>query len=90
MSRTVFKLPSGHKYIIEITIFEVQRAITLKESQAELFLCSAPFLMMLYIYLKFHQHIWNGFQLTERTRVQSRNGYFQYLLVQMTATQKVG
>ena len=41
---------------------------------------SAPQLMMLYICVKFHQNIWNGFQLTERTRVHSRNGYFQYLL----------
>ena len=36
--------------------------------------------MMLYICVKFHQNIWNGFQLTEWTRVHSRNGYFQYLL----------
>ena len=28
--RTVFKLQSGHKYITEITIFKVQRAITPK------------------------------------------------------------
>ena len=36
--------------------------------------------MMFYICVKFHQNIWNSFQLTERTRVHSRNGYFQYLL----------
>ena len=36
--------------------------------------------MVLYICEKFHQNIWNGFQLTQRTRVHSRNGYFQYLL----------
>ena len=29
---------------------------------------------------KFHQNICNGFQLTERPQVHSRNGYFQYLL----------
>ena len=30
--------------------------------------------------MKFYQNIWNGFQLTELTRVHGRNGYFQYLL----------
>ena len=33
-----------------------------------------------YICVKFHQTIWNGFQLTERTRVYCRNCYFKYLL----------
>ena len=36
--------------------------------------------MMLYICVKFHQNIWNGFQLPQRTRIHSRNGYFQNLL----------
>ena len=36
-------------------------------------------LKVLYICEKFH-NISNGFQLTEWTRVHSRNGYFQYLL----------
>ena len=35
---------------------------------------------MLYICVKFHQNIWNGFQLTERTCVHTGNGYFQYIL----------
>ena len=35
---------------------------------------------MFYICLKFHQNIWNDFQLIEQTRVYSRSGYFQYLL----------
>ena len=75
------KLQSGHKYITKITIFKVQRAVTLKVDKTELwFLCSAPRLMMLYICLKFHQNIWSGFQLTEQTRVYCRNDYFQYLL----------
>ena len=34
-------------------------------------------LMMLYICEKFHNHIPNGFQLAERTRVHGRNGYVQ-------------
>ena len=35
--------------------------------------------MMLYTCVKFHQNIWNHFQLTKWTRVHSRNGNFQYL-----------
>ena len=34
---------------------------------------------MLYICVMFRQDIWNSFQVTEQTQVQSRNGYFQYL-----------
>ena len=75
-----FSSYNGQKYITEITIFKVQKAITQKVGQPVLqFLCSAPRLMMLYICVKFHQNIWNGLQLTEQTRVHSRNGYFQYL-----------
>ena len=36
--------------------------------------------MMVYICVKFHQNIWNGFQLKEWSQVHSTNGYFQYLL----------
>ena len=43
-------------------------------------MCSAPGLMMLYIGVMFYKNIWNGFQLTELTRVSGRDGYFQYLL----------
>ena len=31
----------------------------------------------MYICVKFHENISNGFQLTERTRAHGRNGYFQ-------------
>ena len=41
--------------------------------------------MVLYIYMKFHQNIENGFQLTEWTQVHGRNGY-----VQRAITPKVG
>ena len=51
---TVFKLQRGHKYITEITIFKVQRAITPKVCKL---LCSAPRFMMLYICVKLHQNI---------------------------------
>ena len=33
--------------------------------------------MALYIYMRFHKNISNGFQLSERTRVYSGNGYVQ-------------
>ena len=33
--------------------------------------------MMLYSCVKFHQNIWNSFQLIERTLIHGRNGYFQ-------------
>ena len=40
-------------------------------------MCSAHCLIMLYISVKFHENISNGFQLTEQTRVlvHGRNGY---------------
>ena len=41
--------------------------------------------MVLYICKKFHNNIWDGFQLTEWTREHDRNGY-----VQMAITPKVG
>ena len=40
-------------------------------------MCSARCLMVLYICEKFHQNIWNGFQLTEWTQVHGRNGYVE-------------
>ena len=36
--------------------------------------------MLLYICVRFHENISNGFQLSERILVHGRNGYFQYLL----------
>ena len=51
-----------------------------------MFLCSACCLIVLYICEKFQQNIWNGFQLTEWTRVHSRNGFD----VQRAVTPKVG
>ena len=68
-------------YMIEIVIlnnYYVPRAVTLKVGKPELgFLCSAHSFMVLYICEKFHEYIWNGFQLTERTQVYDRNGYAQ-------------
>ena len=52
---------------------QFQRAITPKISNPELrFLCSARRLMLLYICVKFHENILNGFWVTERTRFCDR------------------
>ena len=79
ISQTVFKLQWTQIYYRN-HYFQSSKGLTQKVGQPVLqFLCSAPRLMMLYICVKFHQNIWNGLQLTEQTRVHSRNGYFQYL-----------
>ena len=52
-----------------MTIVKVQREITTKLYRQELwFLCSACHLMMLYISKKFHENIFNGFQVIEWAR----------------------
>ena len=49
-----------------------------KSRQSELwFICSAHCLMVLYIWVKFHENITNGIRVMERTQVHERNGYFQ-------------
>ena len=49
-----------------MTTVKFQRGITTKLYRQELrFLCSAPRLMMLYISMKFHDNILNGFQVIE-------------------------
>ena len=60
-----FKLQSGHK----ITIVQFQRVSNSKMYRQELwFLCSACRLMMLYVSMKFHENILNGFQVIEQTQ----------------------
>ena len=60
----------GHKYIVEMTKFKVQRAITLKTGKPELhFMCSAHCLMVLYIaggFVKISQmvsELWSGHEI---------------------------
>ena len=66
LSQMVFNSQSGHKYMVEMALFNVQRAITPKVGNQVLwFMCSAHHSMMLYIYVKFHENISNGFLLTE-------------------------
>ena len=40
ISQTVFTLTSGHKYMVEMAMFNVQKAITLKVGRPELQLMS--------------------------------------------------
>ena len=57
----------------KIYYFQFQRAITPKIRNPELrFLRSARRLMLLYICVKFHENISNGFLVTERTRFCER------------------
>ena len=66
ISQRVFKLKGGCKYITEIAISKVQRAVNPKVGKQELwFLCSACCPMVFYICVNFHENISNGFQVTE-------------------------
>ena len=70
-------LQSGHEYVVEMAIFNVQRAITPKVCNPELrFLCSACHLMMFNICVKFHANTLNGFEVRERTRICGKNCHF--------------
>ena len=51
-----------------ITIYNVQRAVTPKVGNPKLwFLCSAPYIIVIYICTKFKENISNGFKVTEIT-----------------------
>ena len=67
MAATVFKLWSGHEFIM----VKFKRGITPKLSGQDLrFLCSARRLMMFYICMKFRENILNGFQVIKQTRLR--------------------
>ena len=73
----LFSAYSGHKYMVEMTKFNVLRKISPNLGKSELwFISSARRITKLLISVKCHQNISNGFQLTERTLVHGRNGYF--------------
>ena len=64
ISQTVLMLQSGHEYVAEMAIFNVRRAITPNVCNPELrFLCSACRLIVLNICVKFHENIFNGFEV---------------------------
>ena len=63
-------LLSGHKYMVEIAMFSVQRAVTPKVGIPDLrFICSAHRLIVLYICIKFGENITDGIKVMERTRM---------------------
>ena len=67
-----------------MTILLFQKETTPKMSKQELwFLWSARCLMMLYISMKFHENILNGFQVIERTR------NYNSLIIKWTNTKDV-
>ena len=52
----VFNLLNGHKYMVEMAIFNVQRATTPKVGKPNLrFICSACRLIVFYICVKFRE-----------------------------------
>ena len=58
----------------EITFYNVQWATTPKAGKPELwFLCSTCHLMVLYISVKFHENISNGFQVSKWTQFCDRH-----------------
>ena len=58
ISQMVFNLQSGHEYMVEMAMFNVQRAITPKVGKPVLrFMCSEHCLMVLYIRVKFRENI---------------------------------
>ena len=66
----VFNLQSGHAYIVEMAIFNVQRAATPKVGKPELqFICVARCLIVLYSCVKFRENISDGIRVMERTRM---------------------
>ena len=78
ISQTVFNLQSGHKYMVEMAMFNFQRAITQKVGKLELqFMCSACRLTVIYICVKFLKNITNSIRVMEWTGVHGRNGYVQ-------------
>ena len=59
--------------MVEIAMFNVQRAITPKEGKPELwFMCSAHSLIVLYICVKFDENISDGIRVMEQTRMMDR------------------
>ena len=60
----VSELWSGHGYMVEIAMFNVQRV---RRPELRL-MCSAHLLMVVYIGVKFRENISNGIRVMERTR----------------------
>ena len=66
-----FNLKTSHKYMVEMVMFNVQRAITPKVGKPVLqFMCSACRLIVLYICVKFGENISDGIRVMEQTRMK--------------------
>ena len=64
--------------MLEMAIFNIQKAITLKVGKQELrFMCSAHRLMVFNIYVKFHESMSSGFKVMEGTRKLLTNTHTQ-------------
>ena len=62
--------------MVEMAIFNIQSAITLKVGKQELqFMCSARHLMVFNICVKFHKNMLSGFKVMERTPKLSTDTY---------------
>ena len=73
ISGTVSQLSSGHPYMVEMAIFNVQRVITPKVGKPELqFISSAHRLMVLYFGVKFCENISNRIRVMERCEIMKR------------------
>ena len=69
ISWTVLKLQSGHGFVLETATYKVQRGITQKVWIQGLWLLRfARRLMLVNIWLEYHEDILNCFQVTARTR----------------------
>ena len=78
ISQRVFSLQSRHEYMVEMAIFNVQRAITPRVSNPELwFMCIAYRLIVLYICVNFPENIMMGIRVIEQTGVHGRSSYVQ-------------
>ena len=66
--KQVYRLQSRHKYLTEITIYNIQRAVTAKVGKQELWvLCFTCRLMLVNISVKFDENISLNSHVTKRT-----------------------
>ena len=67
ISSMVVKSQSGHDFVTETIIYKVQRDVTQKVLQELWFLHSACRVMLVSIFMKFHEDTLNGFKVIEGT-----------------------
>ena len=61
-------LTSGHEYMVEMVMFNVQREITPKVGEPVLWcMCSPRLLTVFYNFMKFRENISVGIRVVERT-----------------------